>query len=104
LKPFIEIAVLGMLLSAAFAQSGQTGTSLMSNPVYQQNCSKCHGKNADGRMFAGPSLVNEKAVSMPADDLRNIITNGKHRMPKFGEKLNPSEIDALVSQIKAQAK
>ena len=41
---------------------------------------------------------------MSDDDLRNIITNGKHHMPKFGGKLSAPEIDALVAQIKAQKK
>ncbi len=37
-----------------------------------------------------------------ADTLRDIIANGKHRMPKFGEKLPAPDIDSLVTQIKAQ--
>jgi mono/diheme cytochrome c family protein len=31
--------------------------------------------------------------------LRNIISNGKGRMPKYAGKLTPEEIDALVHQI-----
>lgn len=38
---------------------------------------------------------------MSADDLRNMITNGKHRMPNFSGKLSAEEIDTLVSQIKS---
>ena len=38
---------------------------------------------------------------MSPDDLRNIITNGKHRMPKYAGKLTPEEIDALATQIKS---
>lgn len=54
--------------------------------------------------MGGPSLVSEKTVTMSADDLRAIIINGKHHMPKFGEKLTPEEIDSLVNQIKARKK
>jgi hypothetical protein len=54
--------------------------------------------------MAGPSLVSEKATAMSTDDLRNIITNGKHHMPKFGEKLSVADIDALVDQIRAEKK
>ena len=75
---------------------------LTANPVYQQNCAKCHGKTAEGRFMAGPSLVSEKSSAISADILREIIANGKHRMPKFGEKLAATDIDALVTQIKAQ--
>ena len=41
---------------------------------------------------------------MSADDLRTIIANGKHHMPKFGEKLSSAEIDVLVDQLQAQNK
>ena len=54
--------------------------------------------------MAGPSLVSEKATAPSADDLRNIITNGKGRMPKFTGKLAAEEIEALVQQIKASRK
>ena len=84
--------------SGAFAQS--PATSLTENPVFEKNCAKCHGKTGEGRHFAGPSLVSEKTTSSSADELRDIITNGKHHMPKFGGKLTPEEIDTLVRQIK----
>lgn len=86
------------------AQDATPEASLTKSPVYQSNCSKCHGKTAQGRFMAGPSLVSEKATSLPADDLRSIITNGKHHMPKFEGKLSASDINALVDQIKSQKK
>jgi mono/diheme cytochrome c family protein len=52
--------------------------------------------------MGGPSLVSTRATSASADDLRNIITNGKGRMPKYAGKLSPEEIDTLVQQIKVQ--
>ena len=54
--------------------------------------------------MAGPSLLSGKATTMSADDLRTIITNGKHHMPKFGEKLASADIDVLVDQIQAMNK
>ena len=89
---------------SALAQDSKHESSLTANPVYQKNCAKCHGKGAGGHVMAGPSLVSAKATAMPADDLRTIISNGKHHMPKFEGKLQPSEIDALVEQIRAQGK
>jgi mono/diheme cytochrome c family protein len=89
---------------SARSQDSKPENSLTANPVYQKNCAKCHGKTAGGHFMAGPSLVSPKASAMSADDLRNIITNGKHHMPKFEGKLQPSEIDALVEQIRSQGK
>ena len=91
------------LLWVAVGLSAQTPASdatLTSNPVFQKNCAKCHGKTAEGRHFGGPSLISEKAAAASAGDLNGIITNGKGRMPKYVGKLTPEEIDTLVHQIK----
>jgi mono/diheme cytochrome c family protein len=104
LKIFRLIAVCSLLfftLIAVCAQTRPTDTTLTANPVFQKNCAKCHGKTAEGRHFGGPSLISEKTAATSADDLRNIITNGKGRMPKNAGKLTPEEIDTLVHQIKA---
>jgi len=85
------------------AQSARSG-ALASNPVYQENCAKCHGKTAEGRFMAGPSLASDKAVNASDQELREIITHGRHHMPKFEGKLSPEDIDKLVFQIKARTK
>lgn len=82
--------------------SAQTST-LTSNPIFQKNCAKCHGKTAEGRRFGGPSLVSENVRKSSPDELRTIVTNGQHRMPKYQGKLTAEEIDTLVSQIKDRA-
>lgn len=97
------IGLLGLLASGQQAKSEPEG-SLTANPVYQKNCAKCHGKTAEGRFMAGPSLASEKATTLSADELHGIITKGKHRMPKFEGKLQSSEVDALVQQIQSQGK
>lgn len=102
-KSLFTIAGSSVFLAAmaAFAQTSPSDTGLTTNPVYEKHCAKCHGKTAEGRHFGGPSLASEKAAGAPADDLRNIITNGKGHMPKFTGKLTPGEIDTLVEQIQA---
>ena len=90
--------------AGAYAQTPPPGTTLTSNPVFQKNCAKCHGKTAEGRHFGGPSLTSEKSTAMSAADLRAILTNGKGHMPKYAGKLTPEEIDTLVEQIKAVSK
>jgi len=97
-------AAMLLCLALAHAQDAKPEGSLTSNPVYEKNCVKCHGKTAEGRFMAGPSLLSGKATAMSADELRNIITNGKHHMPKFGEKLSSADIDVLVDQIQAKIK
>jgi mono/diheme cytochrome c family protein len=100
-----RLAIAICLVLFALAGAAQTPpATLTENPVFEKNCAKCHGKTAEGRHFAGPSLVTEKTTSTSADELRDIITNGKHHMPKFTGKLTPEEINALVDQIKAAKK
>ena len=93
-----------LIAFAAAAQTPPPDARLTDNPVFEKNCAKCHGKTAEGRHFGGPSLVSEAAMAKSADELRDVITNGKHHMPKYAGKLTPEEINALVDQIKSPPK
>ena len=86
------------------AQTPPSDASLTTNPVFEKQCAKCHGKTAEGRHFGGPTLISEKVAAATPDDLTRIINNGKGHMPKYAGKLKPEEIDALVQQIKAANK
>ena len=92
----VSSLILFFALTAVSAQTPPTEANLTANPVFQKNCAKCHGKTAEGRHFAGPSLISKKTGTTSADDLRNIIINGKGRMPKNAGKLTSEEIDTLV--------
>ncbi len=85
----------------AFAQTTPPNQGLTDNPIFKKDCAGCHGKTAEGHHFAGPALISDKVAAASADDLRNIITSGKGRMPKYSGKLSPEEIDTLVQQIRA---
>jgi mono/diheme cytochrome c family protein len=94
------------LVGSAFAEDAASTTgngTLTGNPVYQKQCAKCHGKSAEGRHFGGPALSSEKVAAASADDLRNIISNGKGRMPKYNGKLSADEINRLILELKAPA-
>jgi mono/diheme cytochrome c family protein len=99
----LTIAASSMFLAlvAVSAQTPPSEATLTTNPVYENHCAKCHGKTAEGRHFGGPSLISEKTAATAADDLRNIITNGKGRMPKYAGKLTSEEIDTLVQQLRS---
>ena len=45
-------------------------------------------------------LSPKKTAATSVEDLRNIIANGKGRMPKYAGKLTPEEIDNFVQQIR----
>jgi mono/diheme cytochrome c family protein len=89
-----------LLAPALFAQA-PSGAGLVENPIYKKDCAKCHGKTAEGRHFGGPSLASDKVSAASDDELRDMIMNGKGRMPKYAGKLTPEEISTLVAQIRA---
>jgi len=100
---FLRALVAAGFVFALVHAFGQTTAdqSLTESSVYRKSCAKCHGRTAEGRHFGGPSLISEKTTSKSEEDLRNIITEGKGRMPKFGAKLGSTEIDTLIKQIRA---
>ncbi len=83
-------------LEDRFAVLHRPVETLIANPVFQSDCAKCHGKDAEGRFMAGRSLISGKATALSNDDIRNMIANGEGRMPKFADK--------LVAEIKAAKK
>jgi mono/diheme cytochrome c family protein len=95
-----SLSLSGRAFAEDTAATGNNGT-LTGDSVYQKQCAKCHGKSAEGRHFGGPALTSEKVASASADDLRNIIANGKGRMPKYAGKLSAEEINRLILELKA---
>jgi cytochrome c6 len=72
--------------------------------TYKAKCAMCHGADGKGgkmgtRDFASPEVKAESDAQ-----LAGIITNGKGKMPKYGEKLKESEIKDLVTYIRGLAK
>ncbi len=82
-------------------ESSKTPLKITESSDYKKNCAKCHGTNATGRHFAGPSLKSEKASAATSADLADVISKGKGRMPAFKDKLTPDQINALAVEIKA---
>lgn len=100
---FVAVWFAFLLLPASLpAQDAQA--ALTGNPVFHKDCAKCHGKGAEGKRFGGPSLGSEKTAGMSAEDLRNMIINGKGHMPSFAGRLTPEQVDELVQQIQAFSK
>jgi mono/diheme cytochrome c family protein len=104
-KPYLLAIAFGSLFVSATlltqAQTAPPASGLTDNPVYKKDCAGCHGKTAEGRHFGGPSLISDKVAGASADHLRDMITNGKGRMPSYAGKLTSDKIDLLVQQIQA---
>jgi mono/diheme cytochrome c family protein len=81
-----------------------------SNPIdaatiYQNQCATCHGKNGHptlkGKLRGAPNFTQARWQEKVSDDhIFNTISNGRDRMPAFGNKLSQAEIESLVHYIR----
>ncbi len=72
-------------------------------------CVECHGENGtadtkEGKKKGARDFTNAK-WQKSVDDKRLIrsVTNGHGKMPAFGKKLSPEEIEALVKEVRSLA-
>jgi cytochrome c oxidase cbb3-type subunit 3 len=65
--------------------------------VYAARCAGCHG--SDGGGGVGPQLSDGEVVDAFPDvaDEVAVVTDGRGRMPAFGDRLSPAEIDQVVA-------
>ncbi|MAL37460.1 MAG: cytochrome C oxidase Cbb3, partial [Pseudomonas sp.] len=94
LIPFALLMLCGAVQAAPEAVSlEQAGV------LYEQYCQSCHGANRLGG--AGPALLPESLSRIKPDEARAVIHNGRpaSQMAAFGDRLNPAQIDALVSYL-----
>lgn len=76
---------------------------------YKAKCAGCHGPDGTGSTAAGKALkvrdFHDPEVQKETDaELTDIITNGKNKMPKYGDKLKDSEIKELAAYVHALGK
>ena len=62
--------------------------------IFQQNCARCHGAN--GRL--GKNGAHDLTKSnLNAFGRTYLVTNGLGKMPAFGKKLTPTEVEQVVA-------
>ncbi len=88
MQAILAVSLLGWFASPAMASDMPDGAKL-----FKKKCKMCHALNKKKVGPAVASMVTDAAV------LKDTITNGKKRMPKFGHKLSEEEIGALVMFI-----
>ena len=96
-----------ILIIALFVVSSVAITAAQ-NPgktVFASKCAICHGVDGKGSTSIGKSLKiadlhSESAAKMSDADLKNVITNGKNKMPPFKGKLTDAQLDQVVSYIR----
>jgi mono/diheme cytochrome c family protein len=73
--------------------------------LFKSKCVMCHGEDGSGSTPSGKAL---KAKDLRSDEvqknsdaeLTDVITKGRNKMPAFGAKLKPDQIQQLVVYIR----
>lgn len=68
--------------------------------VYEQACSRCHGADFQGGGGMPALGPGSEAAAKPDESLLATITNGRARMPSFGNQLTDAQIDGLVVYLR----
>ncbi len=74
--------------------------------LYDSKCAMCHGKDGVAKPMAkGAGNFNDPKwqAANPAEAIEKVVTSGKGKMPKYGDKLKPEEIKAVAAHVKTLA-
>ncbi len=98
------LLLLGLCLGGAPLRADTPGESL-----YKAKCASCHGADGKGetpvgKMYKLRDIGSADVQKQSDDELTNIISKGKNKMPGYGRSLKEDEIKALVSYVRAFAR
>lgn len=97
-------ALFAILLGGAICPSWLSAQSDAA-ASFKSKCALCHGEDGSGGTPSGRAL---KAKDLRSDEvqkntdaeLTEVITKGRNKMPAFGQKLKPDQIQQLVGYIR----
>lgn len=77
--------------------------------LYKTNCVLCHaadgsGNSPSGKALGAKDLGSAEIQKKTDEELTELITAGKGKMPAFGKKLKPDDIKQMVAFIRALPK
>jgi cytochrome c6 len=77
--------------------------------LFKTNCVQCHSANgsgdtAAGKAFHAKDLRSAEVQKQTDEELTEVITKGKGKMPAFGAKIKPDDVKKLVAYLRALPK
>jgi mono/diheme cytochrome c family protein len=72
--------------------------------LYKAHCAPCHaadgsGDSPSGKAMKAKDLRSEEAQKKTDAELTELISKGQGKMPAFGQKLKPEQIQQLVAYV-----
>ncbi len=73
--------------------------------LFKANCVQCHSANgsgdtAAGKAFHAKDLRSAEVQKQTDEELTEVITKGKGKMPAFGAKIKPDDVKKLVTYLR----
>lgn len=103
----MNVAMMHRLLFLTFASLSLPAAAFADGKAtYDKMCASCHGADGKGNAdkakllkldVATLNLGRAESAKLTQDDLKKIITDGKAKMPAYGKKLKPEEVDPIVA-------
>lgn len=86
---------------AAPKKAAKGGDAKAGQQLFNTTCMQCHSTN-EGQVLFGPSLYHEtkKPGKKTPAEIREIITNGKNKMPPLGSKFDEKQKDDIIAYVK----
>jgi len=87
------------------AQSSNSANAAMvhaGQDLFVQKCMQCHSVN-EGQVTFGPNLYREMRKPQgkkSSAEIRELLKNGKGKMPPFKDKLSPQDTDNLLAYLR----
>jgi cytochrome c6 len=98
-----------IVLVVAFVFSNWSVAADTGADIFKTKCAACHGATGAGDTTMGKNLKlrdlgSEDVQKQSDEELANIITNGKGKMPKYDGKLTKDQITEVVKYIRTLKK
>ena len=101
-----------LALAALFATAARADDLDVKELWKEKNCAKCHGNDGMGQTPMGkknhsPNFTRARWQQRHDDAeikkaiIEGVVEDGKRKMPAFGSKLSPEQIDALVGHVRS---
>jgi cytochrome c6 len=73
--------------------------------LFKSKCAMCHAEDGSGNSPSGKALKakdlrSQETQSKSDAEISEVITKGRNKMPAFGQKLKPDQIQELVAYVR----
>jgi cytochrome c6 len=105
----LKVVMGAFVIAALLGVTGPSRADEGSEKLYKTKCAACHGADGKGETAIGKAnkmrdLGSADIQKQSDEDLLEIITSGKNKMPAYGKSLKPEQIKDLVTYIRSFGK